>query len=162
MPRLFLYKIRPEGFEPPTSWSVARHSIQLSYGRTKLATNSLKALLHTTVKTIPTHPPSSALEDHRFSRGDFGVGVGGQGDPIEAYTRTPIEGRPQSRHRPTPKAPAKSAHDRTRTCTPFPTPVPQTGLSTNSSTWANTLPSHTRIHARGGTRTLTRLTPTGS
>ena len=25
--------MRPEGFEPPTSWSVARHSIQLSYGR---------------------------------------------------------------------------------------------------------------------------------
>jgi hypothetical protein len=26
--------VRPEGFEPPTFWSVARHSIQLSYGRT--------------------------------------------------------------------------------------------------------------------------------
>ena len=25
--------MRPEGFEPPTSWSVARHSIELSYGR---------------------------------------------------------------------------------------------------------------------------------
>ena len=46
------------------------------------------------------------------------------------------EDRPPSRHRPTPKAPAKSAHDRTRTCTPFPTLVPQTSLSTNSSTWA--------------------------
>ena len=28
------------------------------------------------------------------------------------------------------------AHDRTRTCTPFPALVPQTSLSTNSSTWA--------------------------
>lgn len=25
--------VRPEGLEPSTSWSVARHSIQLSYGR---------------------------------------------------------------------------------------------------------------------------------
>ena len=46
------------------------------------------------------------------------------------------EGSPPSRQRPAPKAPAKSAHDRTRTCTPFPTLVPQTSLSTNSSTWA--------------------------
>ena len=30
-----------------------------------------------------------------------------------------------------------NAHDRTRTCTPFPTLVPQTSLSTNSSTWAS-------------------------
>ncbi len=78
----------------------------------------------------------NALARSLFSRSDFGVGVGGQGGPIEAYTRTPIEDRPQPRHPPAPKAPAKSAHDRTRTCTPFPTLVPQTSLSTNSSTWA--------------------------
>src|SRR5690554_2611273 len=30
----------------------------------------------------------------------------------------------------------RHAHDRTRTCTPLPALVPQTSLSTNSSTWA--------------------------
>ena len=29
----FLLVVRPEGVEPPTFWSVARRSIQLSYGR---------------------------------------------------------------------------------------------------------------------------------
>ncbi len=42
-----------------------------------------------------------------FSRGDFGVGVGGQGGPNEAYIRTPQGGASAARHRPTPKSPTK-------------------------------------------------------
>ena len=44
---------------------------------------------------------------------------------------------PEAQRRIAPKAAAKNAHDRTRTCTPFPALVPQTSLSTNSSTWAS-------------------------
>jgi hypothetical protein len=31
--RPFLKLARPEGFEPPTPWFVAKYSIQMSYGR---------------------------------------------------------------------------------------------------------------------------------
>ena len=31
--------VRPEGFEPPTFWFVAKHSIQLSYERIFLTNN---------------------------------------------------------------------------------------------------------------------------
>ena len=51
---------------------------------------------------------AKCLSDHRFSRSDFGVGVGGQGDPTEAYTRTPQGGESAV---PTPPY-AKSAHEK--------------------------------------------------
>ena len=47
---------------------------------------------------------------------------------IRSQALYPIELRAQIKLR--------HAHDRTRTCTPFPALVPQTSLSTNSSTWA--------------------------
>jgi hypothetical protein len=34
--------VRPEGFEPPTLWFVAKCSIQLSYGRTLLGLQPFK------------------------------------------------------------------------------------------------------------------------
>ena len=40
-------KVRPEGLEPSTSWSVARHSIQLSYGRMLKA---LRIILYAYIK----------------------------------------------------------------------------------------------------------------
>ena len=49
---------------------------------------------------------------------------------------TPHKPSSAAQRRQAAKAAAKSAHDRTRTCTPFPALVPQTSLSTNSSTWA--------------------------
>ncbi len=36
---------RPEGFEPPTAWFVARYSIQLSYGRIALSERVLSVFV---------------------------------------------------------------------------------------------------------------------
>jgi hypothetical protein len=64
------YVARPEGLEPPTSWSVARRSIQLSYGR--MNCQVLQPVLgqcaptnravHTHVKTNALHPKRAITE----------------------------------------------------------------------------------------------------
>src|SRR6185503_16936798 len=38
-PQYFIKLARPEGFEPPTPWFVAKYSIQMSYGRKKSEAN---------------------------------------------------------------------------------------------------------------------------
>ena len=35
MSRALVQLARPEGFEPPTPWFVAKYSIQMSYGRSR-------------------------------------------------------------------------------------------------------------------------------
>ena len=100
----------------------------------------------------------------RLSRGDL---VCGKADKATRPRRTDvrrIEGRPPPNATTGQRPEAKSAHDRTRTCTPFRALVPQTSLSTNSSTWARARkdrarPAQETGHARGGTRTLTGLPP---
>ena len=150
--------MRPGGLEPPTSWSVARRSIQLSYGRKNTAERPW--VRHPIVQ--PRLPLGRSFEcrPRRARRRDRDVLYRtSQGAPTAAQRRY------------VPKILSRDAHDRTRTCTPFPALVPQTSLSTNSSTWATsyqrsdpgeggpTLPVFFLGSARGGTRTLTGLPP---
>ena len=151
-----MFDTRPEGFEPPTSWSVARHSIQLSYGRKQTAMKFARG-------TLQNHNANTPA-DHSFSRGEFCVGVGGQGDPTEAYIRTPRGGIDRSpdaalrKIRPR-KVPTTGLEPVRRfrhwSLKPACLPIPARGLYVLSCI-------HTRTDARRGTRTLTRLTPTGS
>ena len=46
--------VRPERFELPASWFVARRSIQLSYGR-------MRKGAHITISTLPLQPADDRL-----------------------------------------------------------------------------------------------------
>ena len=75
--------MRPGGLEPPTSWSVARRSIQLSYGRLNTARS-------TRSESRSAYPPKSPWE------GDLSANRGGQGGATETYcTVRRKERRPQ-------------------------------------------------------------------
>ena len=49
---------RPEGFEPPTAWFVARYSIQLSYGRIVLSRAFRRSYNHVVVAEREGFEPS--------------------------------------------------------------------------------------------------------
>jgi hypothetical protein len=56
---VIVFMVRPEGFEPPTLWFVAKCSIQLSYGRT------LRVLQP--FKDIGIRPPKQATNSRSMS-----------------------------------------------------------------------------------------------
>ncbi len=82
--------------------------------------------------------PTSQKRDvpYLFFGSDSGCSARRARRASEAYRDTPQRAESAAQRRNAPEAPRKNAHDRTRTCTPFPALVPQTSLSTNSSTWA--------------------------
>jgi hypothetical protein len=107
--------MRPEGLEPPTFWSVARRSIQLSYGR------------------IHTIMPTTGLEPVRhFWHWSL----------KPACLPIPARGRGTTWVRPSDNGTvrARNARGGTRTLTGLPPQDPESCASTNSATRA--LPSH--------------------
>jgi hypothetical protein len=102
-----------------------------------VARTELRAPKRLPNRTLPSRP--ATLPNAQRERATRTLNANG-GGRIRTYVgRGPadLQSAPFSRFG-TPPDPLH-AHDRTRTCTPFPALVPQTSLSTNSSTWAGVL-----------------------
>ena len=56
-----MHMVRPEGFEPPASWFVARRSIQLSYGRKFMSRLAEREGLLGAPRLAPSGRPSGVI-----------------------------------------------------------------------------------------------------
>ena len=150
--------MRPEGLEPPTSWSVAKRSIQLSYGRLFECSSVPRRRAEPSQLVRP-----SAFPNRVFRGGDLSAWLGGQG---RARRRTVSYAARSAVRSPT----TPGAEDPPRKC-----PRQDSNLYAVSGTGPSNQPVYQFQHvgkdlhvtnsvtnARRGTRTLTGLTPTGS
>ena len=135
--------MRPGGLEPPTSWSVARRSIQLSYGRIQLRSNWVGR---------PTSPPYPTLLAREIWM-QLKAGKAMRGG-VHEVRRTQHRPQPNAemRQRPPPKVPTTGLEPVRRfrhwSLKPACLPIPARGRSTNRSRYDRPMPERPRACSR--------------